>query len=318
MEIRDYKNGDEVYILELFEKVFKRPMNPDNWKWRFEDNPAGKHMIKLMWINGTLAGHYAVSPVIMRVNNNITPMALSMTTMTDPDYTGRGVFGELANALYESIYKESGVKAVWGFPNNNSHYGFISKLSWKNVGVCHEIGIEFNKIQSFDFKKVEEVEEVNRFTDRHVNLFKKVNETFSVTVNKTVEYLTWRYLKHPSQKYRIFQISENGVLIGLMVTKLYKTSKSSWVINILELAIISDIYVIGAILQKVVNSYQETIQGITTWLSLFNSNYPLFEKLGFTPTGNTTYLGYRDLNDDSEELGDLKSWSYSFGDSDVY
>ena len=315
MEIRNYKKGDEIYILELFEKVFGRPMNPGNWKWRFEDNPSGKHMIKLMWIDGVLAGHYAVSPVMMRVDNKIIPTALSMTTMTNPNYTGRGVFGRLANALYESIHQESGIKVVWGFPNNNSHYGFISKLSWKNVGICHEIGVAFNPIQSFDFEKVEEVKE---FTENHVNLFNTVNENFSVSVNKTVEYLTWRYVKHPSQKYRIFQISENGELIGLMVTKLYKSSKESWFINIIELATISDINVIGAILKKVVNTYQGPIKGITTWLNLFNNNYPLFEKLGFTPTGNMTYLGFRELNDGLEKFSELKNWSYSFGDSDVY
>ena len=42
MEIKDFKQGDEVAILELFEIVFKKPMSKKYWYWRFQDNPAGK------------------------------------------------------------------------------------------------------------------------------------------------------------------------------------------------------------------------------------------------------------------------------------
>ncbi len=44
-EVRDYNEGDESAILDLFELVFGKSMSRDFWKWRFVDNPSGEGMI---------------------------------------------------------------------------------------------------------------------------------------------------------------------------------------------------------------------------------------------------------------------------------
>ena len=93
-------------------------MSLDFWNWRFRENPfSDKEMISLMWDNDTLAGHYAVSPAAMIFDQQPALTALSMTTMTHPEYGGRGIFTQLANHLYDEIYREHQVKMVWGFPN---------------------------------------------------------------------------------------------------------------------------------------------------------------------------------------------------------
>ena len=48
MEVKDFQFGDEKDILSLFEITFGRFMRQDVWQWRFQNNPAGKHYIKLM------------------------------------------------------------------------------------------------------------------------------------------------------------------------------------------------------------------------------------------------------------------------------
>ena len=96
MEIQMYQAGDEFAIVDLFETVFQRPWSLEQWKWRFGNNPAGNHKIALMWDKKVLAGHYAVSPVNMYLNESPLKTALSLTTMTHPDYGGRGVFKALS------------------------------------------------------------------------------------------------------------------------------------------------------------------------------------------------------------------------------
>lgn len=146
MKIRDYTNGDEIEIVKLFELVFGKPMSLEYWTWRFRDNPCSKYAIKLMWNEQELIGHYAVSPVMLDVEGVAQLTGLSMTTMTHPGYTGLGIFQQLSEALYKDMKDMLGMTAVWGFPNNNSHRGFIKNLEWKDIGVIPMMSCEVANI----------------------------------------------------------------------------------------------------------------------------------------------------------------------------
>ena len=197
MEISDYKPGDEIHILKLFQITFGKSMPEDHWKWRFIDNPENKVMIKLMWQDDVLAGHYAASPIKLNVKNENILAALSMTTMTHPDYTGRGIFTDLAEDLYLDEAKNSGLKAILGFPNNNSHYGFIKNLKWKNLEQIPTFSIDVNKINKIKYSSISVV---SAFNSNHINAQQKSFSTYNIKVEKSLSYLTWRYLKNPINK----------------------------------------------------------------------------------------------------------------------
>ena len=97
MEIRNYATGDEHAIIALFELAFKQKMTLEQWNWRFTNNPAGKHWIKLMWEGDQLIGHYAASQLLMNVNGNQVLTAHSIATMTHPEHGGKGIFKIIPN-----------------------------------------------------------------------------------------------------------------------------------------------------------------------------------------------------------------------------
>ena len=171
LTIKSYEEGDENDILDLFETVFKQKLNIENWRWRFRDNPAGKHFIKLMWDKDKLVGHYAISPTIMRVDEQDVFTALSLTTMTHPDYAGKGIFKQLSSSLYEDLENNYNCKAIWGFPNNNSHYGFVKRLDWSNLSILHTLGIDAKNIlpKGLSFK----VDKIESFDENHSNFITK-------------------------------------------------------------------------------------------------------------------------------------------------
>ena len=169
MEIKAYKLGDELKIIELFEQSFGKKMSLEYWKWRFSDNPFTSNIfIDLMWDNDLLVGHYAVSPVEMILEDKKILTALSMTTMTHPQYGGKGIFSKLAENLYKRLTEE-GYTMVWGFPNNNSHYGFNKNLN--------NIITKYTSHQAVD--------EIKMFS----NIFKSYNHTSSEGVDiKNMNY----------------------------------------------------------------------------------------------------------------------------------
>lgn len=130
IEIRPYQPGDEFKIVELFKLVFGKTMPLGYWRWRFGNgNPWGSTIVVAM-DGETMAAHYAVSHCrLTSTGTDTIPAAQSMTTMTHPEYRGRGLFVECAKRCFE-MAKKAGIKIIWSFPNANSAPGFYNKLGW--------------------------------------------------------------------------------------------------------------------------------------------------------------------------------------------
>lgn len=318
MEIRDYKNGDENRILELFEIVFGKPMQRSYWKWRFDENPAGKHMIKLMWENDLLIGHYAVSPVMLRINYSKVLSALSMTTMTHPEYGGKGIFGLLANAIYDKLENELDAKAIWGFPNNNSHYGFIKNLGWSDLSQVVHLASKPGRIKPV---LSDQISRFDCFDNDHSVLMQELTSSFPVAVVRDDKYLNWRYVTNPTSIYDKFEFRQGGSLLGFMVVKTYPSSADPSVkdIYITETGIpASNAALIPVFLSHIFASYGQPGATVYTWMNLFDRRYIQFEKAGFEPGGKSTYLGVRANENLRTTLDDYRNWYISYGDSDVY
>lgn len=119
----------QLAILNLFRKSYGRDLHLDIWKWAYLQNVNGNPIVSLYFDGGKLVAHYAVIPVTLEKLGCRIRACLSMTTMVDPDYQLRGLFGSQAEEVYEKA-AESGIELVYGFPNRNSAPGFKKKLSW--------------------------------------------------------------------------------------------------------------------------------------------------------------------------------------------
>jgi hypothetical protein len=317
MEIRDYKTGDDAAILGLFKASFKKELLYEYWKWRFPDNLERKIMIKLMWEGDQLVGHYAVSPVKMNVDGEVVLTALSMTTMTHPDFGGRGIFTDLAEALYNDEGEKSNLKAVWGFPNSNSHYGFIKNLKWLNLEQVPTFSVLTDKIKKAGTSNIGIV---SGFNSGHVKTQQKLLSNYHVKAERSAEYLTWRYLKNPINKYAVFELKQ-GEELYYAVTKLFPsfTAKDQFEIDILELMFPADHNVLLDLMNAIKEHYgNHRLLQINTWVPLNDEKHLPLEKIGFINTLPITYSGIRILDKKYNRLAESNRWFYSMGDSDIY
>jgi len=72
---------------------------------------------------------YGVIPCFIRFNNKIALAAQSADTMTHPQYRNQGLFIELAKQTF-ALCRGYDIELLFGFPNQNSLYGFINRLGW--------------------------------------------------------------------------------------------------------------------------------------------------------------------------------------------
>ena len=316
MELRDYKEGDEHLIIELFELVFKQKMSLNQWHWRFRQNPAGKHMIKLMWEDDQLVGHYAVSPVFMMIDGVETLTAHSLTTMTHPDFGGRGIFKALSLALYDDLENKLGSKAIWGYPNNNSHFGFINSLGWSNIAVIHTLGLDVNQITTNENQT--NIKSFETFSSSHADFVQsKLAEEFPVYINRSEAYLNWRFVEKPAVSYKKFEVENSGER-ALFVTKIYPSSQSGkFDLNIVE-CFMDNYSNLHNCIDFIMKDYALDFARVTVWKNLFDKDHLKFEKNGFIPVTPQTYLGARIHPSMPESFENYKNWYVAMGDSDVF
>lgn len=319
MEIRKYKPSDEIEILNLISLAFGKNLSKEFWEWRYLNNPSlEKPLINLMWDKDKLVGHYAVSPVTLNVKNEKVLTALSMTTMTHPDYGGRGIFTDLAKNLYHDIYENDNVQAVWGFPNSNSHYGFVSKLIWKDIGLVH-----FLKLYIHDISKIEKVKYklAYDFSAHHAEKIKENNKG-EIAVHKDAIYLNWRYRDHPDNEYHIVELGDHDNL-EFMVIKIIDSfdSPGAKEVDILEHGYDANPEVIKDVISAVLSFLSdkgETVISLNTWMPIFDSRHKLLERNKFRTEKPLTFMGYRSFSEKCEVLKYFNSWDLTMGDSDVF
>ena len=314
MEIKKYSEGDEQLILKLFESSFGQTMSLDYWKWRFLDNPViDSSMIYLMWDEEVLVGHYAVSPNQLIVRGQEVLAALSMTTMTHPNYGGRGVFTRLAKELYEKEHENNNLQIVWGYPNNKSHRGFIKNLQWQNICVIPKFSIEVNNLGSIKTNGF--IREIKKFLSNHALCHQELSKCYDVAPLKSESFLNWRYINNPVENYYCLEVGDTGAFI---VVKLYdnvltKTKE----IDVVEWCVPKDLVKINEVLGHVVQLFgSEMVTRINMWLPLNDVQHTDFEKIGFVNTSPITYMGYVNLN--SNHDFSCSHWYYQMGDSDVF
>ena len=353
---RPYENGDEIAIIALFEKVFKKHMGQTesllHWQWEFKSNPVKPISIYLAWHKGRLIGQYAVNPIRFSVSGKPTLMALSLDTMTDPDYAGKGIFQKAAMHLYQSLVEHE-VSCVFGFPNSNSVSGFKRKLGWEIVTVPPVYlcpispfndtrkkyvnllkGLCFNT-HSFFLKR-----KLSLFEERHKHLkirteaafdlwvdelWEKCRHQHDVLVVRDLAYLRWRFNERPESAYEYHTVWYQEIIAGYIVT-IDKMRDEGMVTFLLD--IMADLSIKGAadaLIAAVLRSSYEKNNSLVSTILMPGSPYKMtFLKNYFLPLPRLLfpqkiYFGVKQLSENPLLPDALKQkhWHLCWGDTDL-
>ncbi|MDD5306766.1 MAG: GNAT family N-acetyltransferase [Deltaproteobacteria bacterium] len=306
IEFRSFQEGDEPATAALFARAYPgRMMEVRTWRWRFVENPVGETVVELAFSGDRLVAHYAVTPVSVFIAGQRKRAALSGTTMTDPEFSGRGLFPALAKRAYERLSSRHYAFA-YGFPNMNSHRGFIRDLAWRDVW---EVPIFRLDIASFRST-------LSRSTaSREVGWDDALAKGFEpdpiqgVGLVRDRAFLSWRYQRNPSQRYRVLSNGDGG----LLVFKRYKDE-----LQIMEL-LSSDQQRFDLVDALVRKAKGEGCASVGMWLNLHDPLHRELERWGFENSMPITYLCAKALEPEFPAvIASYANWNISMGDSDVF
>jgi GNAT superfamily N-acetyltransferase len=251
-KIRDGNEKDMEDILSLRKDAFgeteKDKLDPRFWQWEFLEGPDGKAFIYIVEDRNKMVGHFADIRRRFSVQGEVVLGTLSLDLMVHPDYWRRGIFEAMGNYGAQRVKQENGL-ILTAFPIRPETISGLKKIGWKEVVklpvlVCpirfHGIlnryfhflplslllgGIaRFFYFLFFGWKKRRELEEieierVDKLDDQINGFWQKALSLFPIIGIRNQNYLTWRYLQHPTRNYTIYQAKENGEMKGYIVLR---------------------------------------------------------------------------------------------------
>ena len=220
--IRSYRSGDEPAILELFRDCFGRDQSLERWAWRYHHNPLGGPRISLAFSpEGELACQYCAYPVRWRGLPLTSPADGHQVgdTMTRPSArtVGRGPTSLLARTARHFYLENCKGRIAFNYGFNT---GNIQKFSNRFLDVRRVEDVPYRELPPdkrlpgkrqgkgplgrkarlgrpgarYELRRIVERSEVDAAFDA---LFERVSDRYGLLVERSSEYLRWRYLDCP-------------------------------------------------------------------------------------------------------------------------
>jgi GNAT superfamily N-acetyltransferase len=297
--------GSIPEMVRLFERSFGRPLPADQFEWRYVANPVGDVLAAVERDeDGALIGNYSASPCVLGVEGERVRTALSMNTMTDPAHAGKGIFTRLAEELYAHM-AATGYELIWGFPNIQSHYAFMTKLAWRDIYEVPTLVLAEPKADG----------DVQRDDDFALDYGDGLLPDRPVQVAKDAAYLRWRYADHPVNTYANVVLAAGDRVEAHCVVKAYGNG-----LDLVDFRA-PDADTGRALLEAVLAHAAATgATSVQAWLPRHDPVRAAFERRRFVNEAPITYFGGRSLVRGrlSELFGDFGRWYLQMGDSDVY
>lgn len=309
-EIRPWRPGDETAILGLFHAAFQRHMSPDFWRWRFQNHPDGGPLISLAWAGDTLVGHYAASQGPLVINGERRNAALSMTTMTHPDFRGQGLLEATGLALYDSLTAQ-GYVSVWGFPNTQINVTRQRKLAWVPISDVATLSLPIPANGSHDLADCAITPTVDARFDR---LIQRQANAGTIHGARDGAILTWRLDQNPMHQYTRLVLPDGDEIAGYAILKRYGGEAA----DLVELSAESPGAAQALIRAAMAHSAAEGCKSLHTWCMSHDPHRLLLERAGFTAGAPVTYFGGRALAPLGLDYDDARRWRLSMLDSDLY
>ena len=127
MRVREFAEGDTGQVLDLLRGAFGRwppieAVTPEEFfRWKFTQCPFGPAMVRVVELEGALAGVAAYMPWHFRDGEREVRALRGVDVAVDAAYRGRGV----SMAIRSAARFEQDFEFVWSNPNAASHPGAV-------------------------------------------------------------------------------------------------------------------------------------------------------------------------------------------------
>lgn len=133
--VRPLSRDNLVDLVPLTRAVFGRRTDEEALLRKYDTSHLGGSYFGYLAYDeeGRPVAFQGAVPMRMEHAGELVLAAQSGDTMTLREHRGRGLFPRLGR-LTDDLLAESGIRFIWGMPNQASESGFVGKLGWQGAG----------------------------------------------------------------------------------------------------------------------------------------------------------------------------------------
>ncbi|MCK5346975.1 MAG: GNAT family N-acetyltransferase, partial [Candidatus Heimdallarchaeota archaeon] len=128
---REFTQSDKNSILEELKRISN--IGPEQWNWKFFENPELASKIWVIDDNEKLAGHMALQGNKLIIDKQIISRCQAVDLFIKENYRRKGLFVKLGQTSLDYV-GQHGMSIAYGFPNHEALGGHL-KYGWRNIGM---------------------------------------------------------------------------------------------------------------------------------------------------------------------------------------
>lgn len=328
----------------VFGEMEEDKLDPRFWWWEFMEGPGGKGFIYIAEDENKIIGHFADLPRRFSVHGKVVRGTLSVDLMVHPDYRRKGIFEEMGKYGIDKVKREQGL-FLTAYPIRGETINGFKKIGWKEVvklpvlvyplkftGIVNRylhtapLSLLIGGMTRFFYSLLYRTRKKRAFANVEIEEVAQLDDAFDRFLDKTFslypimgirdrDYMTWRYLRHPTRTYTIYRAMEKGEMKGFIILRKVDLLEFHSVVIVDLLAL--DEEVLMALVEKgIVHSQKEGVDLLGFMVPKLHPYYQLLKRNGFLPSPKT-FLFMIYSHEEDEELLDPKEWYVNWGDTDV-
>jgi hypothetical protein len=333
----------------------------EHWRWKFIDNPANVHANAVEMLphivavdKNDIVGVTHSMLFYNKVGESLCLCTKGVDVATDDRYRGMGVYTQITKLKHE-MNKKYGENFTYSLTANpliinrtsgeqnflfprikylikiNDVEKHFKKDPSPKKGIILKVGVYgaklLNKVTNLSLQSPStnvELKEIAKFDDRINTFYDKVKTNYAFIVEKTAEYLNWRYCDKRGGDFKSWIAEENGEIVGFIVLRVNRIDPEyprGFVMDLLALDSRLDVveslvsYAIGWFDNLGVNVVHAQLVGGHVYEALLG-------KYGFLDSRLKPRLTYRPMNISAKDLEIFRSappsaLHYPYGEGDA-
>lgn len=317
------------------------------WEWQYKNLPTRAARIYICTFDHKIVGYYHVPVYEGVINGKKKVFAMVQDVAISRSMRGRSVFRKLAEFATDDLIN-SDVNLIYTFPNQKSIHTFLKYNEYKQIytydsyllpldtsaviksklklfGFENVIGFLADKY--FDFRshkptKGFDVKIKNNFDEETSDLFQRFNSQFYCHLNRSADYLQWRFFEKPGEKHFLITLQNDLKTIAAAVFKIDEILGTKTAV-VLDYAFESETHfaqLLYFVRKNATSLFDEKISMIFTAFCcdkfLHNKTYG-FIKIPRRFNPRPLNLLIRNVTEDEKKVSDHRSWLALLSDWDV-
>jgi GNAT superfamily N-acetyltransferase len=218
VRIQEFSMADFEALRALFGSYFQpddKLLSPTYTSWLYVDNPFGTAQVAIVEDAGQWVGFMALVPIaLVRSGGDRLLAYYVVNVLVHPAHHGKNLFGRMIEAAKPFVAARGA--ALIGHPND------MAIKSWVRNGmqfrqallpqlVCPRLWSSGLRSQRMDGATS------LRALDAWLHQLSGQGPAWRVALSAA--YLQWRFFQHPTNRYRVQQVSRGGVPVAVLVTR---------------------------------------------------------------------------------------------------